>query len=245
MLRNRFKNPDNRSGGTSSGIDSTPHINTSRKCDRGFYARPLADREIRLLRLHSVSRDGPTRRELVYHPLDGGVKFTALSYAWGFLDVDFLLQVDGFVLHISRVVHTALRRLYELSRGCNDLFWVDSICINRDDPHEKNSQVRLMREIYSAANDVLGWLGEPDEHDWDGVDLLLKIFDVWYDPDVWLDKVDPERVVSRIFLGSRSSNSPPENVRKALDLAGRLESLCLPDLNHPAWDALLGFMNKP
>jgi len=62
--------------------------------------------------------------------------------------------------------------------------WIDSICINNDDPIERTEQVRLMGEVYGLAKEVPIWLGEKT----DGVDTALKLvskiieaFTTWYD----------------------------------------------------------------
>ncbi|KAK3391250.1 heterokaryon incompatibility protein-domain-containing protein [Podospora didyma] len=41
--------------------------------------------------------------------------------------------------------------------------WVDAICINQTDLHEKEGQLVLMRNIYEQAEQVCVWLGEPAE----------------------------------------------------------------------------------
>ncbi len=41
--------------------------------------------------------------------------------------------------------------------------WIDAICINQNNPEEKNTQVPLMGKIYSSATQVLAWLGRGDE----------------------------------------------------------------------------------
>lgn len=41
-----------------------------------------------------------------------------------------------------------------------DWFWIDSICINQNDTSERESQIRLMGQIYRQATQTLVWLGE-------------------------------------------------------------------------------------
>ena len=38
--------------------------------------------------------------------------------------------------------------------------WYDALCFNQDDVDERSQQVRLMRDIYSQAWQVVVWLGE-------------------------------------------------------------------------------------
>lgn len=42
--------------------------------------------------------------------------------------------------------------------------WVDSKCINQDDPAERTAQVQLMRHVYSSASQVIVWLGAATEN---------------------------------------------------------------------------------
>lgn len=45
-------------------------------------------------------------------------------------------------------------------------FWIDAICINQENVHERNHQVRMMKEIYTQATEVYVWLGpEADDSD--------------------------------------------------------------------------------
>lgn len=37
--------------------------------------------------------------------------------------------------------------------------WIDQICIDQSNTHEKNQQVAIMSKIYSKAYIVLSWLG--------------------------------------------------------------------------------------
>ncbi|KAK0649785.1 heterokaryon incompatibility protein-domain-containing protein [Cercophora newfieldiana] len=37
--------------------------------------------------------------------------------------------------------------------------WVDMVCINQDDVHERNGQIRIMGRIFESAKTVFGWLG--------------------------------------------------------------------------------------
>ncbi|KAF2744694.1 hypothetical protein M011DRAFT_506136 [Sporormia fimetaria CBS 119925] len=56
--------------------------------------------------------------------------------------------------------------------------WVDAVCINQTDMHEKELQIQLMRDIYSGAEEVIVWLGyrwdvrapseQPKIYDFDG-----------------------------------------------------------------------------
>ena len=86
--------------------------------------------------------------------------YLALSYSWGLQPtlVPFVVGSHQDFL-ISFDLHYALRNL---RRGHQPRYvWIDTICINQTDIQERNSQVRIMREVYAHAESVCIWLGMP------------------------------------------------------------------------------------
>ena len=54
--------------------------------------------------------------------------------------------------------------LLERTYGAPIYFWIDAICINQEDVHERSQQVTLMSKIYTQATHTMIWLGESDEY---------------------------------------------------------------------------------
>ncbi|KAM0546264.1 hypothetical protein ACHAPJ_010947 [Fusarium lateritium] len=84
-----------------------------------------------------------------------------------------LIYHDGEAsIPITESLETALRHF----RKPNEVItlWIDQICINQADSREKGQQVAMMGSIYSAAKQVLVWLGPAQ----DGSD---KLMDAWQD----------------------------------------------------------------
>ncbi|KAI0188522.1 heterokaryon incompatibility protein-domain-containing protein, partial [Xylaria flabelliformis] len=44
------------------------------------------------------------------------------------------------------------------------LFWIDAVCIDQSNVHERNHQVGLMKQIYAGAAEVYAWLGQKAEN---------------------------------------------------------------------------------
>ncbi|KAM0699270.1 hypothetical protein Q7P36_001317 [Cladosporium allicinum] len=63
---------------------------------------------------------------------------------------DFLISVD---------LHYALRNLCHEHQPC--YVWIDTICMNQEEITERNSQVKIMKEMYERAKSVCIWLGVP------------------------------------------------------------------------------------
>ncbi|KAK8026226.1 hypothetical protein PG990_004049 [Apiospora arundinis] len=94
--------------------------------------------------------------------------FYALSYEWGDPTRTAPILVDGVVTHITRNLEEALTGICNLGWEAIDYretlyLWADAICINQQDISERNSQVRLMDEIYTQALKVLTWTGPGSE----------------------------------------------------------------------------------
>jgi hypothetical protein len=105
------------------------------------------------------------------------IPYEAVSYHWGDADdtVKISLRCAKRKSATARSPPNAWRRHeYNVTRNLEALFrafrlpdrhrvlWVDAICINQADAAEKTHQVGDMGSIYSAAANVLIWLGEAD-----------------------------------------------------------------------------------
>ena len=85
--------------------------------------------------------------------------YEAISYCWG--DSATTLPVscdDGSYLWVTLGLFGALRQMRYKDRP--RILWVDAVCINQADNHEKNWQVAQMGDIYRGAERVLIWLGD-------------------------------------------------------------------------------------
>jgi hypothetical protein len=99
------------------------------------------------------------------------LRFAALSYVWGSTAERVNINIDGVEVPVSKSLAHALKEVrgywrYEFPDRDQSKFriWVDAVCINQADAAERTEQVKLMRDIYSSADLVLGWLGS-DESD--------------------------------------------------------------------------------
>lgn len=92
--------------------------------------------------------------------------FEAFSYAWGAqeaIDTVTVVGVDENRDCYLRVRPNVLQMLRHLRGTDRRRLWIDALCINQSDVFEKELQVALMGEIYSAAEQVLIWIGTEDD----------------------------------------------------------------------------------
>lgn len=136
------------------------------------YERLPSQESIRLLHLHPASENDAIEASLSVHELKDLPSYEALSYYWGTTTGSFISCKSQSMGIQENLFHAlcALRR-----RDVERVLWVDAICINQIDTEERNSQVRLMRQIYQRSIRVVIWLGMNTEKSQHGIELLLNI----------------------------------------------------------------------
>lgn len=131
------------------------------------------DRSTRSIRLLSFVDDPPgpgIHCALETFNLDRCPPFVALSYTWGDPKPCRRITVNHQPLGVRENLFSALEMLsIEGVRFSEDpsremtligqYFWIDYLCINQEDLHERGQQVNLMADIFSGATSVVAWLG--------------------------------------------------------------------------------------
>ena len=102
----------------------------------------------------------------LYGNVPGCPSYIALSYTWGDAGVQRNLRIESCGnLSIRHNLHVYLH-MRSLAIKQATYLWIDAICIDQSNVHERNHQVNLMKEIYTAASAVDIWLGlEADDSD--------------------------------------------------------------------------------
>lgn len=119
---------------------------------------PLATGEFRVLQITTLSGrklEGRLVHQVIATSDQGETKYEALSYTWGDSEKPEIIIIDGQPLSITWSLFQAL---YHIRAGHQRL-WVDAICINQEDLHERQQQVQEMSKIYQGAQNVVIWLG--------------------------------------------------------------------------------------
>ncbi|KAI1283441.1 heterokaryon incompatibility protein-domain-containing protein [Xylaria sp. FL0933] len=128
---------------------------------------------IRLLRLLPLTEGERVHCEIVNRDLDkASGDYEAVSYTWGEMKEQAIIEIDGRPIRVSRKIFEMLRVLRQTWKP--RLLWIDNICINQVDTNEKSHQITLMRHIYYRANSVIIWL-DPSPDTAIAIDLLKEI----------------------------------------------------------------------
>ncbi|KAK5086752.1 hypothetical protein LTR05_003920 [Lithohypha guttulata] len=114
--------------------------------------------EVRIMVLQPDSLSSHISCTLEVVPLPQANPFYALSYVWGDADNLQTITIDDEDIYTRKNLCDFLENLAATIPGPIRV-WVDFLCINQYDVIERNSQVAMMGEIYSAADSVYAWLG--------------------------------------------------------------------------------------
>jgi hypothetical protein len=132
--------------------------------------------EIRLLRLRKrTSYLGQISCEAFHTSLDNPPAYKALSYAWGAPeDLSYPIRLNGDVFWARRNLWEALNQLQSTFEEMT--IWIDAICIDQNNIHERNEQVYKMKKIYERADQVIVWLGSAGDQSDRAFKLLLALY---------------------------------------------------------------------
>jgi hypothetical protein len=86
--------------------------------------------------------------------------YKALSYTWGSHTASHRIHINGLPFKVRTNLYAFLREFKDREEG---YFWIDQLCIDQSHVIERNHQVALMSSIYSKAEVVYVWLGQPSD----------------------------------------------------------------------------------
>jgi hypothetical protein len=139
--------------------------------------------EIRILELNPGEEDAALAGVVSVMDLAKAQSYFALSYVWGpAMKSDQLRTSEGDIPTTSSLT-AALKRLRNGKKSV--CIWVDAICINQNDDHEKAIQIRMLPRIFHSADVVLGWIGDESEDSVKAIETLLQIRTLDISPRDW------------------------------------------------------------
>ncbi|KAH7246640.1 heterokaryon incompatibility protein-domain-containing protein [Fusarium tricinctum] len=113
----------------------------------------------------------PIESQLEIVILEENPVYEALSYCWGDSTEFRVIKCNNNGFQVTESLFCALKHLR--NKHSERTLWIDAICINQNDLQERQSQVQLMKDIYSKSERVVVWLG-PDPTS-DGINHLFEL----------------------------------------------------------------------
>lgn len=139
---------------------------------------------IRVLRiLPCLDEWTPIRGAIVHTTVDDAPRYIALSYEWGLAtnpyDESFRRELDmtvnGFEVKLQPNLVQMLRLVRSRVEESQPAVWVDAICIDQSNVHEKGHQVSIIGEIFASASDVVVRLNDTAGTAEQGIEYLNRI----------------------------------------------------------------------
>lgn len=143
------------------------------------FSEPVDETSIRLLSF-TQSEDGVFSGRLKKFPLASAPHFYTASYVWGerrYAESTIDLKIGHLPVLHSLAPFLRMVTCHDDFRP-SDWWWIDSLCINLDDGHEREKQVRVMADIYKRARRAIIWLGEEKEDGNDCTDAIDFLHDL-------------------------------------------------------------------
>lgn len=135
----------------------------------------LTAEEVRLVVLQpSEDRSAPLTAFVAHEPMHGEIPYGALSYTWGSALCTEVMTVNGQLMSITSNLDQALRDI-RLQKGVL-VIWIDAICIDQANEHERSRHIPRMQEIYDAADGVYVWLGPITELVHNGLGFARELY---------------------------------------------------------------------
>jgi hypothetical protein len=134
------------------------------------------EHEIRLICLHPRRwlTDSTITCEITTVDLSTAPQYEALSYEWGSpSSIEYTIQLNQKAVAVRQNLWRALYDLRD-TRESRTL-WIDTLCINQTNVHERNCQVSRMGSIYSQAARVVAWIGQDDYESRYGLVFLAEL----------------------------------------------------------------------
>ncbi|KAI9657185.1 MAG: hypothetical protein M1821_003352 [Bathelium mastoideum] len=129
--------------------------------------------EFRLVTLEPGCYSDPIHCRLHNVSLHLKPRFEALSYTWGPSQPQTSILISNSRFRIRKNLELALRHLRHEEQI--RVLWIDALSINQAEVLERNHQVQSMKEIFSAADAVIVWLGPEADNSSIAISFMKKI----------------------------------------------------------------------
>lgn len=149
-----------------------------------IYGPIVAPCDIRVLIIYPAEKEDDLIECVLTHQISSSAQYQALSYTWGDGRTIRKILCNGGVLSITENLYAALLDMRNSGdRDGISFVWADAICINQGDLSERESQVKIMRDIYRRAMATVVWIGPAVEDSARAFNLISHLSDAYENPD--------------------------------------------------------------
>jgi hypothetical protein len=121
-------------------------------------ALDLGSSSIRLIQI-CPTRNNDDRIRCQIRLASTDTEYTCLSYVWGEEGIDEWIYLNGKRAAVRMNLWDFLRSARQVPELSSQWLWIDALCIDQANTHERQHQVQQMGRIYAGAKQVISWLG--------------------------------------------------------------------------------------
>lgn len=142
---------------------------------------PLQGSQFRIICISPGSERNYLKCEIIHASLSTPPHHEAISYTWGSDENPSRVQCSrlGQSLLVTQNRANVMRRVRHETRPRK--IWIDAICIDQANTHERSHQVNLMGQIYAKAAQVIIYIGEQDNSTSKAMDCIADLHGKIYD----------------------------------------------------------------
>jgi hypothetical protein len=184
-------NADDRSDFSTTDDDNTAH--------EFFSHRPLDLHEasIRLIQVQKVLSVDEGLIQCSIEQATTSASYSCLSYRWGNPSHHhYSIRINGKRFAVRENLFNyleVLRAGLSPMSTQSEPMWIDALCIDQDNPQERNHQVAQMGDIYSRAKCVFVWLGKIPRPETQSITSLVRMKTVLYHDEECPDRYIPQQ----------------------------------------------------
>ncbi|KAG4428036.1 hypothetical protein IFR05_016482 [Cadophora sp. M221] len=133
-----------------------------------------SSQEIRLFKLDYDIESPMIKANLCSTTMDACPTFVAVSYTWGDSMRQKTIEINGNSVKIGENIWNFLHTIRTTKTFQFHFLWIDALCINQGNVHERNHQVKMMKRIYQQAAEVAVWLGKEADNSNVAMDFIAN-----------------------------------------------------------------------
>jgi hypothetical protein len=121
-------------------------------------ALDLESPSLRLIQIcPALYSGGPIRCRIRVASTD--TEYTCLSYVWGEERTGKRIYINNKRFKVRQNLLDFLQSARQVPELTSRWLWIDALCIDQTNTHERQHQVQQMARIYAGAKEVISWLG--------------------------------------------------------------------------------------
>lgn len=179
------------------------------------YGKTRHPKAIRLLLIFPAAHHNDVLETIMFHAELDEVPFQVLSHTNPDKRRIEWMHCNGRGLAVSESMYQALLDVRNVAEpDAFSIIWVEAVCIDQDDVHDREKHLRLVRDIFSSSHVTLAHLGGTEEQRERAFETIDKLHEACK-YDEFRDRLEEDEIdlssLSHLSVADVDLEIPPEN----------------------------------